>query len=158
MILVALAAASLAIAQDDEQARRAKTIEALQAAGINAATAMICPLVGYTTNEQAGADYIASEVGFAKEAGLYEEAAYDYANNGMKGQSAADLGRMKRLTQLVEAGDPAGKAGMAAMIDDVVDRCDLLASRSETRALFSYTPLNAQVAKRLAMKKMGLAK
>lgn len=158
MISIAVAAALLTVPQDDEQARRAKAIEALQTAGINAATSMICQMAGYTPDEEARVDYIASEVRFAQAAGLYEEMAYSYANNGMRGQNAADMGRMRRLTQLVEAGDPAGKAGMATMIDDVVDRCDLLASRSETRALFSYTPLNAQVAKRLAMKNMGLSK
>lgn len=156
-LVFALTVAASGAAPDD-QAQRAKTIEALQMAGINSATTMMCTMAGYVANEDERSAYIAREVQFAQSAGMVEEVAYSYALNGLKGQSAADQGRMQRLTQLVEAGDPAGKAGMVAMIDDVVERCDLLASRSETRDLFSYTPLNAQVAKRLAMKNMGLAK
>lgn len=157
-LAVALTLIGGVVGQDADQTRRAKVIEALQTAGINAATTMMCTMAGYEPDDDKRSAYIAREVEFAQSAGISEELAYSYAMNGLKGQSAADQSQMKRLTQLVEAGDPSGKAGMAALIDEVVERCDLLVSRSETSDLFSYAPLNALVAKRLAMKNMGLAK
>jgi hypothetical protein len=151
--------ASSAFAQTDASiAARAKTIERLQLAGMNAATLPLCEVAGYVIDLDGRDDYMREEAELAMGDGFAEDQAYSYFISGLKGQNTRDVSTLSRATQLARAGDKPGAASVVRpFVDQIVDRCDLLASRSETRRFFTLAPLNGAVARRTALKYYGVA-
>lgn len=157
MIKAALVMLALAGGQD-AQPSRARTIERLQTVGANTATAGSCDLVGYEFDEDGMSAYWREERGFAQADGFFAEQAQTYIELGMDGRASAILSEMKRQRQKLEAGDRTADADTRRFVDDLVEACDLLASRSETRRLFSYAPANASVARAAGLKGLGILK
>jgi hypothetical protein len=157
-LMVSLLASSAFAQTDVSIAARAKTIERLQLAGMNAATMPLCEAAGYVTNPDGRDDYMREEAELAMVDGFAEDQAYSYFTSGLKGQNSRDVSTLSRATQLARAGDKPGAASvLRPFVDEIVDRCDLLAGRSETQRFFTLTPLNGVVARRTALKHYGIA-